>query len=793
MQKGEFPPHSCEQEGKTAIDMASINGRIVDSKGFEVKSVCESALEIAANGLCVFPCTANKTPYTRRGFKDATQDTEAIKKWWAEYPQALIGVPTGRDAGFFVLDIDMPDGQESLKDLCDKHGDLSATKCAQTQNGGLHYYFKVPHGVEVRNSAGKIGINIDVRADGGYVISPPSMNGAYHWLNDCEIAEPPNWLIELVRKKVDAPRLDSFLASQPVLKSSQYGESALESEIAEVKRAPEGARNDTLNRAAFAVGQLVAGGELDESEALSQLKNAAEYIGLPTREIESTIQSGINSGKREPRSATTPGLTAKGKSCPKDEKQADQWAFAKQQFPRVPVPWECFPDSIAESLKQLARSCAVTPEPLLGTSLAILGSIVGRSASISPKESWKEPLITWFADVRGSGEGKTPPSRMLLESLYEWQRNEDEKYKNELQTYSCLPKKDREQKEPPAPARTYYTTDFTLEGLRSSLEGHSTGGLVVMLDELSAFFSGQNQFKGGKGADREAFLCLYDGKPARTVRVGRTVSINGARVQICGGIQPSVLKQSLTAKNGIFMQDGTAFRFMFTFMQSSYRDLTAEAWSKSNKENWQLLLSKAKQWADQRAGSPLAMTLNTAAQDLLLEWRNDITKKMKLLPESCRGFIPKAIGGALRLAGLLHCLKQFEQGENPNALLYPDTMENGIKLMQFYMGHTVDVMRYISGDDNGSSGSDVTDTRIATLLEVLPEAVADMDQGKVAVGHVAEMYNQSVPTNDGESPKSIGVLLRQLELNIMEKTSWRDKRNVNCLLYDDQFKKVVGV
>ncbi len=38
---------------------------------------------------------------------------------------------------------------------------------------GMHYYFKHPGG-EVRNSAGRLGPGLDIRADGGYVVAPPS-------------------------------------------------------------------------------------------------------------------------------------------------------------------------------------------------------------------------------------------------------------------------------------------------------------------------------------------------------------------------------------------------------------------------------------------------------------------------------------------------------------------------------------------------------------------------------------------------------------------------------------------
>ncbi len=84
---------------------------------------------------------------------------------------------------------------------------------------------------------------------------------------------------------------------------SRYGQTALEAEARKVAEAPEGTRNDTLNAAAFALGQLVAGGELIESDAQQALESAAKSCGLGETEASKTIASGLSSGKDEPRSA----------------------------------------------------------------------------------------------------------------------------------------------------------------------------------------------------------------------------------------------------------------------------------------------------------------------------------------------------------------------------------------------------------------------------------------------------------------------------------------------------------
>ena len=96
---------------------------------------------------------------------------------------------------------------------------------------------------------------------------------------------------------------DSFARPYATGHGAGYAQTALNQEIQRVVDATEGTRNDTLNRAAFSLGQLVAGGELDEATVIRELAAAARLAGLEAREIERTIRSGLTSGGHHPRTA----------------------------------------------------------------------------------------------------------------------------------------------------------------------------------------------------------------------------------------------------------------------------------------------------------------------------------------------------------------------------------------------------------------------------------------------------------------------------------------------------------
>jgi Bifunctional DNA primase/polymerase, N-terminal/Primase C terminal 1 (PriCT-1) len=156
------------------------------------------------HGAPIFPCKdENKSPYTTNGFYDATTDPEQIAKWWKRWPNALTGMPTGAAGGRWVLDIDpRHGGLESLAALEREHAPLpKAAPRVRTRSGGWHIYLELPaDGTQIRNSAGKIAPGIDVRGEGGYVITPPSPGWEY--IGDARTPAPaPEWLVALALAK----------------------------------------------------------------------------------------------------------------------------------------------------------------------------------------------------------------------------------------------------------------------------------------------------------------------------------------------------------------------------------------------------------------------------------------------------------------------------------------------------------------------------------------------------------------------------------------------------------------
>jgi hypothetical protein len=96
-------------------------------------------------------------------------------------------------------------------------------------------------------------------------------------------------------------RVTTPVLYRPTTAGSPYAQRALDAEAQRVVDAPAGSRNHTLNRAAFSLGQLVAGGALEEDEVVHALTLAAHQAGLDDDEIAPTLRSGLQGGQKDPR------------------------------------------------------------------------------------------------------------------------------------------------------------------------------------------------------------------------------------------------------------------------------------------------------------------------------------------------------------------------------------------------------------------------------------------------------------------------------------------------------------
>ena len=196
-----------------------------------------AARTLAAKGLAVLPCVAGgKEPAVPGGVYDATTDAKIIDEWWQLLPDANVAVACGAISGIFAIDVDGPEGEETIRKLEERFDPLPPSIECVTGGGGRHVYYRLGEHRVPKNTVGKIGPHVDTRSDGGFCVVPPSIHSTgrrYEWSVDSasEFKDAPDWIHALM-VEVDEAK------AKPVEEWRAIASGVVE----------EGRRNDTLAR-----------------------------------------------------------------------------------------------------------------------------------------------------------------------------------------------------------------------------------------------------------------------------------------------------------------------------------------------------------------------------------------------------------------------------------------------------------------------------------------------------------------------------------------------------------------
>lgn len=154
------------------LDVALIYAADLGWPIFPVAWIREDGLCTCGRSTCRSPGKHPWAAAAPNGFKDASRNPHLVRAWWKKWPNANIGVATGLASGLVVVDIDPRNqGDLDLEELEARHGKLPDTPMSLTGGGGQYYFFACP---EEGFAPGKLAGGIDIKADGGYVVLPPS-------------------------------------------------------------------------------------------------------------------------------------------------------------------------------------------------------------------------------------------------------------------------------------------------------------------------------------------------------------------------------------------------------------------------------------------------------------------------------------------------------------------------------------------------------------------------------------------------------------------------------------------
>jgi hypothetical protein len=241
-----------------------------------------------------------------RDWQTTSCDPGTVAEQWAMWPTANIGL---RLDSLIVLDVDGPEGLESLAALEAEHGPLDPCARQRSGSGGWHYLFEGVPGT-VKRIKFRPGLDLLTGA-GCYIVTEPSLHASgnrYQWdavtplelhRNQIPLATPPEWLLAASGQKTKGKATTS--AKQPPAERTPVAR-ILSGALDKVKAGS--GRNDA---GLWLFTQLRDNG-YSRDEALLALRGWVSRANEATpgqdkytmREAEATLRSGYNKEARDP-------------------------------------------------------------------------------------------------------------------------------------------------------------------------------------------------------------------------------------------------------------------------------------------------------------------------------------------------------------------------------------------------------------------------------------------------------------------------------------------------------------
>ncbi|HHT9146511.1 MAG TPA: bifunctional DNA primase/polymerase [Candidatus Wunengus sp. YC61] len=251
----------------------------------------EAALEYQALGFSVIPITpGEKDPPLLSWKKYQTEKAtrEEIVSWWTKNPYANIGIVTGKISNLFVVDLDKYKDQYDDELSMRFFSDSLVTPSVLSPRQGEHLYFSYPLNLKIGGRA-DAEIAIDYRAEGNYIVAPPSVNGTgepYKWNNsifDTPLSAVPESYISYI---------NAFIYKEGVDSQENNRLHSLQTSTSVYKLFQEGSRDQDL----FHIANKLVLAKTPVNEILQVIKILAKNCNppFPENEIDRKILSALN-------------------------------------------------------------------------------------------------------------------------------------------------------------------------------------------------------------------------------------------------------------------------------------------------------------------------------------------------------------------------------------------------------------------------------------------------------------------------------------------------------------------
>ena len=327
---------------------------------------------------------------------------------------------------------------------------------------------------------------------------------------------------------------------------------------------------------------------------------------------------------------------------------------------------DLFPESLATPIEIVADRMNLKRE---GYALALISGVsrfIKNGSSTMLVEEWNYRCRTcgyFGALIAESSQMKTPVlNAMIADPLTAMREKNQKKFEAQKKAYEVELEQWKNSKDenkgpaPDAPVEKFaYITKATWEGIAGMVGRAPDQGILWLCDELAGFFNSANQYRGGKGSDKEDLLEAWSGNGAVIARAaGTTVNVGAVSLSIYGNIQPKVLAPFLGDGSD---DNGTFARFDFVQQPPALTQITLGVPRIDINPMLQALYERVD------AMPVMKFELDEEARKLFSDYYNHCQRlKFNHPKQGMRAMLGKAAEKVGRVATILHCIHAAHLG-----------------------------------------------------------------------------------------------------------------------------------
>jgi Protein of unknown function (DUF3987) len=381
-------------------------------------------------------------------------------------------------------------------------------------------------------------------------------------------------------------------------------------------------------------------------------------------------------------------------------------------IPVRPFPVEVFPEAIATLITQGAAALPCAPDLIGVPMLAVLGTAIGTSYAVQMKQGWTEGPRVHSGVIAPPGDKKSPAEKLATRPLHVLQAKHGQDFEAQQVQHDLAmlvyevqladwrskrrKKADSQQPEgteqppppkPDAPAMTQLlTVDATVEALASILSSNPRGVLMER-DELTGWVLSMNQYKGGKGADRQMWLSFWNGASVVINRKGRPdpLVLSNPFVCVTGGLTPDCLGDLVDGRG---REDGFLPRILLAYPDPVPLTYTHATVTPEAQRAYEDLIKKLLALGQETPTHTTVATFIPEGRAALITFLNELYDRCNSVdcPAYLRHVIAKLEAYTGRLALTLQ-LCRYVSGDSRTDNIEPESVRAAAELIRYFLSH----------------------------------------------------------------------------------------------------------